>query len=159
MVDSAALRQRRKRRHRVGDHTLCSATRCALAGRVERDDVRSLRDAVEREFGGDEMRLQLARAGVELVARGGPQAATALRDLNQTIEAKRRGQLAPAVSPTIDDQVQADAEEYVRWTLAERLDRLEAEVDLLRWPAVLAGVRAELGVELGELGGREARRG
>ena len=63
------------------------------------------------------------------------------------------------MSPTIDDQVQADAEEYVRWTLAERLDRLEAEVDLLGWPAVLAGLRAELGVELGELGGREARRG
>jgi hypothetical protein len=77
--------------------------------------------------------------------------------LGQTVQAKRRGELAPATAPTIDDEVVAVAHEFFRWELARRLDKLEAGVDQLGWPAALAGLRAELAAESGEFDGRGVR--
>jgi hypothetical protein len=95
VVDSAALRQRRKRRHALGDHTLCRGERCALAGQVERAEVRALRDAVEAEFAGDPVRLQTARQLVELAGGKGQPAVSALVALNRMVEDGRAGRATP----------------------------------------------------------------
>ena len=99
MVDSAALRQRRKRAHRQGNHSLCRASHCSLAGQVERDDVTGLRDAIEAEFRDDPARLAIARSHVEQAAQRGQPGVAAVAALDKMLEAKRSGRYASPIPP------------------------------------------------------------
>jgi hypothetical protein len=115
----------RHRAHKRGDHRTCLARNCERAGTVERDDVRALRQAIEAEFAGDRMRLAIARRQVELAAGSGPAAGGALRDLGQTVEARRRGELAPADGRTaIDAELRELLDEVVDLEVARRLTEL-----------------------------------
>jgi hypothetical protein len=89
MADSGQDRTARWRAHKAGDHRRCQPSRCPYAGRVERDDVRGLRDAIEREFAGDPARLAIARRHFELAAQKGPAAVSALAQLDRMIESSR----------------------------------------------------------------------
>jgi hypothetical protein len=146
MVDSAALRQRRKRAHRQGNHTSCRPEFCNLAGTIEAGDVRSLRDAIETELGEDLPRLELARSLITVAARGGPAAVGALRELSSLVEAKRRGELTPVYNGpvTVDDQILELVDVLERLALAGKLDELEAACAELGWPAAIAAARAEV---------------
>jgi len=95
VVDSAALRQRRKRRHGQGDHALCRGEHCPLAGTVERDDVRDLRAAIEAELGNDPARLAIARRLVEQAAAPGQPGVAAVVALNRVLEDGRAGRSTP----------------------------------------------------------------
>jgi hypothetical protein len=141
MVDSAALRQRRKRAHRQGNHTLCRPDRCPLSGTIERDDMRSLRDAIETELRDDLPRLELARSLITVAARGGPAAVGALRELGQTIEAKRRGELTPAVAPRIDDEILELADHIVEMGLLRAFAAVEARAGEVGWEAAVGEYR------------------
>ncbi len=92
----------------AGDHSLCVASRCVAAGRVERDDVSDLRSAVEAAFRGDPVRLATARRLVELAAGKGPQAVAALTQLDRMVAASRSGESGPSR----DQLIQSIVEKY-----------------------------------------------
>jgi hypothetical protein len=89
VADSDALRNRRSRLHKRGDHSICKVGRCAAAGEIRTADVRELARAVEREFVGDAVRLAAARRLVQLASGSGAAAVSALRALVDLVEAKR----------------------------------------------------------------------
>jgi hypothetical protein len=80
-ADSDALRARRYRQCRRGDHSLCKVGRCPEAGSAATGDVRELARAVEREFVGDPVRLSTARRLTQLASGTGAAAVSALRAL------------------------------------------------------------------------------
>jgi hypothetical protein len=115
-ADSDALRARRYRQCRRGDHSLCKVGRCPEAGSAATGDVRELVRAVEREFVGDEVRLASARRLVQLAAGSGAAAVSAIKALVDLVEARRGRPFKP--TDVLDGEVKALAQEVVE--LAER---------------------------------------
>jgi hypothetical protein len=149
MAESGQDRTRRWRAHKAGDHRHCAPSRCPYAGRVERADVRELRQAIEAEFAGDPPRLEVARRHVEQAAEKGQPGVAAVVALDRMIEAKRSGRSAPLDGPvTITDEIRDLVHRITGLELADWLDALEAACAELGWEAALAGLRAELAPEL-----------
>lgn len=90
MADSEALRQRRARRHRDGDHSLCrheDVTPIRPAGSAE-----DLAAAVRAEFPDtDPLSRALALRLVELAAGHGVAAVQAMRALGELVSYQREG--------------------------------------------------------------------
>jgi hypothetical protein len=90
VADSEALRQRRSRRHRDGDHSLCrhgEVTPIRPAG-----SVGDLASAVRAEFSDDdELSRALALRLVDLAAGHGVAAVQALRALGELVSYQREG--------------------------------------------------------------------
>jgi hypothetical protein len=144
VAEPSRVKVRRHRLHSRGDHREC-LPHCPLAGTVERDDVRELRQAIDAEFRDDPARLAIARRHVEQAAQRGQPAVAAVVALDRMIESARSGRYVPVDGPiSIDDEIIATANAIIRGELAGRVDRLEAEVAELGWEAALASLRAEL---------------
>jgi hypothetical protein len=93
MADSEALRQRRARAHRDGDHSACRPG-CDRRLRVASVDERAgLVEAVEAEFGsGDPLVRSLAVRLATVASEGhGAAAVMALRGLGELVAAQRAG--------------------------------------------------------------------
>jgi hypothetical protein len=147
MADSAALRNRRARRHRQGDHSLCMPGRCPEAGTVATADMRELRAALEREFAADPGRLAAVRRLVQLAAGQGQPAVSALRELDRMLEASRRAKyvpLGPGGGPvTIDDEVCRLAEVLIDLEYERAFRRLSARAGQVGWEAAVEEWRRE----------------
>jgi hypothetical protein len=93
VADGDALRSRRYRLHRDGDHSLCKPERCARAGKVAAPvdaSARRLHAAVRVEFpASDEMSLALAERLADLSAGRGAAAVQALKALAELVAAQR----------------------------------------------------------------------
>jgi hypothetical protein len=93
VADGDALRSRRYRPHRAGDHSLCKPDRCAQAGTVAAPvdaSAKRLHAAPRREFpASDEMSLALAERLADLSAGKGAAAVQALRALGELVAAQR----------------------------------------------------------------------
>ena len=137
-ADSDALRARRYRQCRRGDHSLCKVGRCPEAGSAATGDVRELARAVEREFVGDPVLLSTARRLTQLASGTGAAAVSALRALVDLVEAKRGRPFQP--TDVLDAEVVALAEEIVEVADRQASERAEERVAL--------AVRAAVGDEL-----------
>jgi hypothetical protein len=97
MADSEALRQRRRRAHRAGDHDLCLVGRCQELGpsaqqQATAEATARLMAAVQQEFPeSDELSRALAARLVELSDGKGPAAVQALRALGELVSYQRDG--------------------------------------------------------------------
>ena len=93
MADSDALRTRRSRQHKAGDHALCLPGRCTVRSAAPRDvpgDTGVLERAVLAEFDGpDEMSRALALRLVELAGGPGVGGVQAVRALAELIASQR----------------------------------------------------------------------
>ena len=105
--------------------------------------MRSLRDAIETELRDDPPRLELARSLITVAARGGPAAVGALRELGQTIEAKRRGQLTPVYDGpvTITDEIRALVDSITEMGLLRAFAAVEARAGDVGWEAAVGEYR------------------
>jgi hypothetical protein len=93
-ADSEALRARRYRSHRAGDHSLCRPDRCRAEGPPApppaAGDVGDLAAAVDAEFpSSDPLSRALARRLAALSSGHGPAAVQALRALGELVAAQR----------------------------------------------------------------------
>jgi hypothetical protein len=97
MADSDALRARRSRAHRQGDHHLCIVGHCKELGpspeqRATQEATARLREAVEAEFPTDDpLSRALALRLVELSGGRGPAAVAALAKLGELVAFQRDG--------------------------------------------------------------------
>jgi hypothetical protein len=93
VADSDALRTRRSRAHRAGDHSLCLPTRCRALGAPptpKAGDVSDLEKAVREEFGeADPLSLALALRLVTLGGGPGVAGVNAVRALAELVAAQR----------------------------------------------------------------------
>jgi hypothetical protein len=95
MADSEAVRQRRARAHRDGNHDLCVVGRCrelgpSAAQQATAEATARLSAAVAEEFpDSDPLSRALALRLVELSAGRGPAAVQALRALGELVAAQR----------------------------------------------------------------------
>jgi hypothetical protein len=97
MADSDALRARRSRAHRQGNHDLCLVGRCPELGpdaaqRAAQEATARLVEAVEAEFSEDDpLSRALALRLVDLSGGRGPAAVQALRALGELVAFQRDG--------------------------------------------------------------------
>ena len=102
VVDTDAVRARRKRRHAVGDHGLCRPERCPAAGTVGTvvdlrtssvtvpESVTALRDAIVDEVADQDPTVRaLAIRLAELTATSSPAGVAAARALAELVSALR----------------------------------------------------------------------
>jgi hypothetical protein len=113
VADSDAMRAKRSRLHRQGDHSQCSPSRCtALGGRrlsavpddaqaVLPDEVLELLEALDTELDADDRTVRaLAFRLARLSATSGPAAVQALRALGELVAAQRGRHLPQPVLDT-----------------------------------------------------------
>jgi hypothetical protein len=91
MADSEAVRAKRSRAHRHGDHSLCDPARCSALGSDDLPvEVVELLEALDAELDDEDRTVRaLAFRLARLSAGNGPAAVSALRALGELLAAQR----------------------------------------------------------------------
>jgi hypothetical protein len=90
MADSEAVRAKRSRAHRHGDHSLCDPARCSLGSDDLPVEVVELLEALDAELDDEDRTVRaLAFRLARLSAGNGPAAVSALRALGELLAAQR----------------------------------------------------------------------